>query len=39
MKKKYLFEKLQDLFEDIISWIAKKDREYNAWCWHNREFF
>ena len=30
---------MRDLFEKIIAWIAKKDREYNAWCWHNREFY
>lgn len=30
---------MRDLFERIISWIAKKDREYSAWCWRNKEFY
>lgn len=30
---------MRDLFERFISWLAKKDREYNAWCWKNKEFY
>lgn len=30
---------MRELFERIIAWVAKRSREYNAWCWHNREFY
>lgn len=30
---------MRDLLERLISWIARKNREYNAWCWRNNEFY
>lgn len=30
---------MRELFERIIAWVAKRSREYHAWCWRNREFY
>ena len=30
---------MRELFERLIAWVAKKSREYNAWCWRYGEWY